>query len=264
MILPDILTTQENATNGVLIVLLPSFAESGKTRVRSFLSDRTLDLGKTLNHFCEWFPLWGIPFARTSGQESAFERSFFAFTWPDTMPTNAHGPQLIPKIAEHASELNAVLEQRKPQLVIFLSCYLWQAMNAQAEVFLSTAGKPIDAGRRISNTRLAAYFQRWENLCAVALPIPGKNTTENFVISLAPMLQTVFQNIGKLPTNVQDPLLQQAAEVLILDRDASIQSIRSKLHVNKERAEELFDALKNRAYDTDKTGRALCKKIQLT
>ena len=261
MLVNDILTTKENKTGGILVVLLPGFVSRIGTGPRSFLSDRTLLLGKTLSAFCDWFSLWGIPFSRTSGTEGAFERSFFVASWPDAAPLNAHGPQLVPKIAEHASELNALLLQRKPRLVIFLSCYLWQAMNLAREAFSLSAGAPLEEGRRITDKRLAAYIQHWEKLTTVALPVPGKNTTKDFVLSLAAGMQSVFRDLNILPLDSADPLLEKASEALILDREESILSIRTALHVNEKRAKELFEALKGRSYAIDKSGRAVIRKV---
>ncbi len=260
MLATDILTTKENKTGGILVLLLPNFVERIGMGSRSFLSDRTLLLGKTLSSFCDWFTLWGIPFSRTSGTEGAFERSFFVASWPDATPANAHGPQLVPKIAEHASELNALLLQRRPRLVIFLSCYLWQAMNLAKDAFLLSAGSPLDEGRRMTDKRLSAYIQHWEKLTTVALPVPGKNTTKDFVLSLAPGMQSVFRDLNVLPKESADPLLEKASEALIFDKKESILSIRTALHVNEKRAEELFLALKGRSYTTDKSGRAVIRK----
>ncbi len=260
MLIPEILTTKENKENGILVVLMPGFAERLAPGPRSFLSDRTLLLGKTLSLFCDWFTLWGMPLARTSGTEGAFERSFSVAVWPEKLPEKAHGPQLVPRIAESAFDLNAILAKRKPRLVIFLSCYLWEAMNVAKEAFALTAGAPKDKGRRLTDKRLGAYSQCWENLTTVALPIPGKNTTKDFVLSLAPAMQSVLRDTGLLPTAIQDPLLVKASQSLVFDREASIQSIRSRLHVDRERATSLFEALKGRSYETDESGRAVILK----
>ena len=156
MLLTDILTTQENKTGGILIVLAPDFVQTGAATRRSFFPDRMLGLGKVLDDFASWFELWGIPLARKAGSETSFERSFCVATWPDTMPEHAHGPQLVPKIAEDAFALNALLHARRPSLVVFLSCYLWQAMNEAKDAFTQTAGVPLETGRRLTDKRLAA------------------------------------------------------------------------------------------------------------
>ncbi len=260
MLIPEILTTKENKENGILVVLMPGFSEPMSSGPRSFLSDRTLLLGKTLSSFCDWFTLWGMPLARTSGTEGAFERSFSVAVWPEKLPEKAHGPQLVPRIAESAFDLNAILDKRKPRLVIFLSCYLWEAMNVAKGAFTHTAGAPQEKGRRLTDKRLGAYAQRWENLTTVALPIPGKNTTEEFVLSLASQMQAIFRDTGLLPALIQDPLLVKASQSLIFDREASIQSIHARLHVNRERASSLFEALKGRSYEIDESGRAVILK----
>lgn len=254
MLLTDILTTKENKSGGILITIAPDFVQAVQADRRSFFSDKTLSHGTALDLFCSWFEFWGIPLVRRAGTETAFERSFCVATWPEVMPENSHGPQLIPKIAEHASELNAVFAERKPKLVIFLSCYLWQAMNVAKGVFSQTAGIPLEAGRRLTDKRLAAYAQRWSTLMTVALPLPGKNTTKEYVCSLAGGMQSVFRETALLPKSSSDPLLVAAAKMLVFDRTTSIDSIRVHLHVDKKRAESLFDALENRVYRLDEAG----------
>ena len=254
MLLTEILTTKENKTGGILIVLAPDFVQTGSAKRSSFFSDRVLGLGKTLDLFCSWFELWGIPLARKSGSEGAFEHSFCVATWPEVLPEHARGPQLVPKIAKDAFSLNAVLKERRPELVIFLSCYLWQAMNEAKDAFSQTAGVPLEAGKRLTDKRLAAYVQRWTSLTTVALPLPGKNTTKEYVLSLASGMQSVLRQTTRFP-EVSDPLLAAANNVLIFDKAESIASIRAHLHVDKKRAEELFDALKGKAYELDKAGR---------
>ena len=254
MLLTDILTTQENKTGGILIVLAPDFVQTGEAVLRSFFPDRMLGLGKVLDDFASWFELWGIPLARKAGSETSFERSFCVATWPDTMPEHAHGPQLVPKIAENAFALNALLLERRPRLVIFLSCYLWHAMNEAKDTFTQTAGSPLEVGRRLTDKRLAAYVQRWTTLTTVALPLPGKNTTQDYVLSLAGGMQSVLRQSPHFP-EAADPLLAAASRLLIFDKDASISSIRSHLHVDEKRAKALFDALDGKAYTSDEAGR---------
>jgi len=255
MLLPDILPTPENSENGILVVLTGEFAEHPRASRRSFFGDRNLDLGEALNHFVESFETMGIHLARTSATAGSFERRFCIATWPEQTPAGAHGPQLVPKIALLASELDTLLRQQRPKLLIFLSCYLWRAMNEAQSAFLGSAGRPLDAGRRITEERLAAYIQHWEHLTVLALPIPSKNTTERFFRSIAPGVQRAFKETELLPEATLDPLLGRAQSALVLDRAASLLSIRSKLHVDEKRAEELFDALEGRAYRTDTAGR---------
>ena len=51
MLLTDILTTQENKTGGISIVLAPDFVQTGEAVRRSFFPDRMLGLGKVLDDF---------------------------------------------------------------------------------------------------------------------------------------------------------------------------------------------------------------------
>ena len=206
--------------------------ESYSSARRAFLFDKSVDRGPVLNRFADWFSLWGIDVKRVRGTEGAFERSFFTLEWPP-QPVSGHGPQTIPHIAESIFALRDVLLERRPRLVIFLSCYLWQAVNTpNAQAALKEAcGEPLDQGRRITGERLAAYAQKWTKVRMIALPQPSKNTPA--------------------PENVQDPLTESALDFLYLDRDKTIRLMAAGLHIQKERAAEIFDSLEGSAWIAD-------------
>ena len=161
--------------------------ESYSSARRAFLFDKSVDRGPVLNRFADWFSLWGIDIKRVRGTEGAFERSFFTLEWPP-QPVSGH---------ESIFALRDVLLERRPRLVIFLSCYLWQAVNTpNAQSALNEAcGEPLDQGRRITGERLAAYAQKWTKVRMLALPQPSKNTTEKCVLAMA---QGVRQTLERL------------------------------------------------------------------
>lgn len=260
MTLPEILLSDENKSGGILIVIQPGYGpKPPQVGRRSFFSDRQVDHGKLLNSLIDWFDLWSIPLVRSRGQDTAFERSFFTFEWPSETVTQGHGPQLVPKFASYAHELAELLKDRKPRLVIFLSCYLWQAMNLAKDIFLETAGRPLENGRRITSERLAAYIQQWEKLTVLALPQPSKNTTEKYVRTLSSGVQEALRRVRILPTETKDPYLESARDCLIFDREASVFSIQTQLHLSRDRAEKLFDALKDKAYFINRSGKSQIK-----
>ena len=260
MPLPDILLSEENKTGGILIVVQPGYGpKEHQSARRSFFSDRQLDHGDTLNQFIDWFDLWSIPLERSRGQDTAFERSFFTLEWPKEKIKEGHGPQLVPKFASFAHELSEVIEKRKPRLVIFLSCYLWQAMNLAKDAFTQSAGNPLDNGRRITSERLAAYIQPWERLTVLALPQPSKNTTAKYVRTLSSGVQEALRRSRALPTDTRDPYLESARDCLIFDREASVFSIQTQLHLSRDRAQKLFDDLKDQTYFINRSGRPQIK-----
>ncbi len=254
--LADILETPENRTGGLLVVTMPHTVPEGTVSRRAFLSDRSVDRGAVLERFCEWFSLWGMPLQRTRGKETAFERAFALTLWPAREPADAHGPQFVKAVAPQVPDLLKILEARRPRLVIFLSAYLWQAVTAPETEPFTTAvcGKPSDAGRRLSDTRLAAWVQKREKCVFLALPQPSKNTTDTVVRSWAAAIQRVFTAVKAVPDTAEDPLLAAAAQALVLDPVLSVRRIQSVLHVPPERAAALFDALKNRVWSPDAAG----------
>ena len=226
--------------------------ESYSSARRAFLFDKSVDRGPVLNRFADWFSLWGIDVKRVRGTEGAFERSFFTLEWPP-QPVSGHGPQTIPHIAESIFALRDVVLERRPRLVIFLSCYLWQAVNTpNAQAALKEAcGEPLDQGRRITGERLAAYAQKWTKVRMIALPQPSKNTTEKCVLAMAQGVRQTLEECAPAPENVQDPLTESALDFLYLDRDKTIRLMAAGLHIQKERAAEIFDSLEGSAWIAD-------------
>ena len=213
---PEVVRTQENALGGVLVVTQPGYGpEEYSSARRAFLFDKSVDRGPVLNRFGDWFELWGIDVKRVRGTEGAFERSFFTLEWPE-VPVSGHGPQTVPRIAEHILALRDCILERRPRLVIFLSCYLWQAVNlpSSLEVLSDACGSPLDHGRRITTERLAAYVQKWSKLQMLALPQPSKNTTEKCVLAMAQGVRQTLEECAPAPENVQDPLTESALDFL--------------------------------------------------
>ena len=260
--LPEVLLTDENSSGGILVATLPGYGPSVAPTRKAFFSDTSVDRGPVMNRFIEWFDLWGMPLAHSRGKDGPFERSFFTQQWPLSPIPKAHGPQMVPKIAERIEELTATLAQRQPRLVIFLSCYLWQAINLPEAIAVLEPyfGKPLETGRRITSARLAAYRQRWEKTLVVALPMPSKNTGETYVRSLASDMQQALASTRELPRETEDPLLETAREWLILDKEASVRSFLVNLHVNEARAEALFAAMVNKVWEPDVAGRPKLKR----
>ena len=253
---PDVVKTRENASGGILVVTQPGYGprESAAVR-RAFLFDKSVDRGPVLNRFGEWFPLWGIDVKTVRGTEGAFERSFLTLEWPPE-PVAGHGPQTVPRIAEHIEALAQVLKERRPRVVIFLSCYLWQAVNRPEALVRLTPllGAPLDQGRRISTQRLAAYVQHWPQTTMLALPQPSKNTTDAVVRGLAQGVRRVLEAAAPAPQHVRDPLTEAALDYLFLDRDKTIRLMAAGLHIQKERARAIFEALQDTAWTDEGLG----------
>ena len=254
--LPDVLETPENASGGVLVVTLPGYGPTEPPVRRGNFFDNSIDRGPVLKAFIGWFSLWGIEPNCVRGRERAFERQFFTLEWPASKSVfkHAHGPQMVPRIAGCIDELAAVLKARRPRLVIFLSRYLWLAVNAPEarEVLADIIGSPLEEGRRITTGRLNAVHQSWQGVTMIALPQPSKNTTAQYVATLAPgVRQALRETRAAIPENASDPLALRAREYLIIDREASIASIAARLHVEKIRAAALFDALEGEAWTSD-------------
>ena len=257
--IPEVLLTNENAAEGIAVVCLPGLGPESKGARRGCFFDNSIDRGEVLDRFRLWFDVWGVPVERVRGREGAFERRFFTFEWPNAPIENAHGPQTVPKIAEHIASLKAMIAERRPRLIIFLSCYPWQAINLPQSVAAleSVAGSPLEPGRRITDARLSAYLQRWSKVAMLALPQPSKNTTAEYVKTLAAGVQSALQLVESLPETAADPLEAAAASFLVVDREASIRTLAAHLHVAPDRAARLFDRLEGRAWTKNSEGRIL-------
>lgn len=258
--IPEVVQTRENISGGILVVTQPGYGPQAYSSVRrAFLFDKSVDRGPVLNAFARWFSLWGIDIKRVRGTEGAFERSFFTLQWPPEV-VSGHGPQTVPRVAEHIGALRAVLAERRPRLVIFLSCYLWQAVNTpDALLALSeVCGKPIDKGRRITSERLAAYVQKWSSgMRMLALPQPSKNTTEKCVRAMAQGVREALEQCAPVPANAQDPLLESALDFIYLDREKTIRLIAAELHIQVERAASIFASFENKLWVNDGFGEKL-------
>lgn len=259
--LPEVLTTEENAKGGIAVVTLPGFGPENAPTRRGFFFDNSVDRGRVLEQFIGWFTLWGIPVKRLRGTETAFERSFFTLEWPKEQIQNAHGPQTVKVIAGHIDEFVKVMQERQPRLVIFLSCYLWQAVNlSEIRPLLEPVfGQALDTGRRITDKRLSAFIQHWQNCTMLALPQPSKNTTETIVRSFSSQVQVALNDIRLLPQTTFDPLLETAGRYLIVDAEQSIRCIAVHLHVDQARAQKLFQALEGKMYVKEINGKLKIK-----
>lgn len=252
---PEVLDTKENASGGILIVTQPGFGPSEiSSGRRAFLFDKSVDRGPVLNRFAEWFALWGIDVKTVRGTEGAFERSFSVLEWPPA-PVEGHGPQTVARIAEHIALLAEVIQKRRPRLVIFLSCYPWRAVNLPSSlaVLENLCGHPADKGRRITDERLAAYSQRWSSgMRMLALPQPSKNTTEKCVRAMAQGVREAFEACAARPESVRDPLTESALDYFFLDKDKTVRLMAAGLHIQKKRAQAIFESLENTLWIEEK------------
>lgn len=117
----DVLVTEENRTGGILVVTGAETVPANPVTRLAFFSDAACDRGPVIRRFVEWFNLWGMPLIETRGKEGAFERAFTMTVWPAVKP-KGHGPQTVPETAREIAALTEVLNERKPRLIIFLSC----------------------------------------------------------------------------------------------------------------------------------------------
>ncbi len=255
--LAELLETPENAAGGLLVVTMPHTVPAGETPRRAFLADNSVHRGPVLERFIQWFSLWDMPQERVRGRESAFERSFALTLWPGQEPRSAHGPQFVKAVAPQVPALLDVIEKRRPRLLLFLSAYLWQAVTAPDVAPLTdrVCGRALDAGRRLSDTRLAVWVQKRERCVFLALPQPSKNTTDAVVKSWAAQIQRVFASVRAVPDAAVDPQITAAARLLVLDAKESIRRITAELHVSSDRAKALYAALEGRVWAKDRARR---------
>ncbi|EJX06908.1 hypothetical protein EVA_04979, partial [gut metagenome] len=103
--------------------------------------------------------------------------------------------QMVPKLAAAAECLLAACRQRRPQMVIFLSCYLFDAFRheALADEIRALFGSPLEKSRRLTRGRMRAEGVRYERALVLGLPLPSRNTTAAVADDLVEGLSTFFR-----------------------------------------------------------------------
>ena len=182
----------QNTEGGILIVMPPAWGPEKRPgekepKARGLIVSGQIDRGPVIPECLRWLERAGL-----DAREEA--RAFSVLVWPPVPFDNAHGPQTVPKLVEERATFVDECRRRRPQILIFLSCYLYDAFRdpGRAIEVRDIFGREIEKTHRLTATRLRAEAMRYERAIVLGLPLPSRNTTPAFadalVEGLAPMM----------------------------------------------------------------------------
>lgn len=186
--------TADNAEGGILIVMPPAWGPEKHGEVppkaRGLITSAQIDRGPVIPELLRWLEHSGIDI-----REHA--RMFSILVWPSERFADCRGPQTVARLIEEKEFFLTECRRRTPQLIIFLSCYFFDAAcDATVAADLRTVfGEEIEKPRRICSTRLRAELVRYEKTLILGLPLPGRNTASVFVDALTEGLSQIFKGL---------------------------------------------------------------------
>lgn len=193
---PGTADTPDNADGGVLIVLPPGWGPEKRPgeeepKARGLITSAQIDRGPLVPICLHWLERAGLPVRRNV-------RSFSVAVWPKMPLENVRGPQMVPKLVAAGEDVLAECRRRHPRLVIFLSCYLFDAFRdtALADEVSDIFGAELEKTRRLTRRRLRAEVVRYERALVLGLPLPSQNTTSVIVEDLVEGLTSLFRVSG--------------------------------------------------------------------
>lgn len=195
---PAAADTPENLSGGVLLVLLPGFGpeDGGRdpaalTRPRGLLTSAQIDRGPYVPRVLKWLAAAGLDL------RSAAPRLQLA-VWPEAFEGRPHGPQCVKALVRQSDAFLKTVAERRPRLLVFVSCYLHDAACApELDGPLTAAlGRAIEPPRRLCASRLRVQIQRRERALILALPVPTANATPAFEAELTAALRRELRTIA--------------------------------------------------------------------
>lgn len=176
---PQTAVTPANRDGGILVVLLPGYGPKNGTAEQTSLPSGGLitashiDRGPAVAGLLDWL--------RAAHWDMKTLAPRFSLTvWPPAWDGPHHGPQMLGQLTRHAGAFVEVINQRKPSVILMVSCILLDAIN-QPEIRQKISpifGCPLEAPHRITATRQRVLQQRWERALCVALPVPGRQVSQ--------------------------------------------------------------------------------------
>lgn len=184
--------TPENARGGFLVVLLPGFGpeveEGANSAARGLITAARIDRGPAVRRVLGWLAAAGFPVEVEA-------RRFALTVWPaDGWKRPVRGPEQVTALVRDADDFLRVLSDRRPALLVLVSCYLFDALRdpALAARVEAVLGRTVEHARRLTSTRLRVEGERRERALVLALPVPGPNTTPEFERELTEALRLFF------------------------------------------------------------------------
>ena len=194
---PGTADTPQNTEGGVLIVVPPAWGPEKREgdkepRARGLIVSGQIDRGPVIPECLRWLERSGFDV-----REEA--RAFSVLVWPETPFEKAHGPQIVPKLIEEKARFFDECRRRRPQIVICLSCYFYDALSSpeMATDVREAFGRVVEKTHRLTATRLRAEALRYERAILLGLPLPSRNTTPAFVDALVKGLAPVIEGLRR-------------------------------------------------------------------
>lgn len=194
---PGTADTPENTEGGVLIVMPPAWGPEKRDgdkepKARGLITSGHIDRGPGIPECLRWLERSGL-------DVRAEARAFSVLVWPSVPIEKAHGPQTVPKLIEEKALFLDECRRRRPQILIFLSCYLYDAFRSpeMAADVSDIFGLTVEKTHRLTATRLRAEAMRTERAIVFGLPLPSRNTTPAFADALVRGLSPVINGLRR-------------------------------------------------------------------
>ena len=230
-------------TGTILVVTLPGQGAVGELHTHYF--NPNAKQGKIRDALSRWFSIWGIPLTHSVNHPNAIEKAMHEVPWCDQVPEHLHGPQTVRYYADNARAVIDAVTRLRPRIIFVLSAYLFEAMasEAVAPAIQSVIGRAKMPAHRITQMRLKALHQEFENAHIIVLPTPSKNTTDEYVASLSAPVRQCFTQVGFNLSETSDSLLSAARALIVVDEARTIEKLQNQLRIDRQRAQALFEEL---------------------
>ena len=176
---------------------------------RSFISAKAGKNTRFRTRVLTWLSGWGGSFATVSGEEGAFEHSFFQTNWLDTQTRSITSDQAINEetLVQESSSFLELVQERKPSAIIFVGADLIQAFNdiRIRERIVSILGSR-SGNAKIYQADLPGYagkrfkllVQQFGETQIIGLPHPqAHGLTDEYMAGLKPPIHVVQAIIEK-------------------------------------------------------------------
>jgi hypothetical protein len=160
----------------------------------SFFSDKTINNTRFRNKVLIWLSALGLTLTNKSGEDGAFERSFFQTNWLDTQTrsTTSDGKINNELLVKESEGFVNLLEERKPSVILFFGTQLIEALNdirIRNRVVSILGERPGNATVHYADlpsyqgTKFRMLTQEFPNTQIISLPHPSATGISNEYIA---------------------------------------------------------------------------------
>lgn len=245
---------------------------------KSFFSDALVNQTRFRDRVLKWLMSWELPLKTERGQAGAFEKSFFQTNWLNTATRSITSEGAINKnvLLDNAGSVLALIEERKPSVIIFLGADLIDVLNdirireRVTSILGERSGNAKVYRANLPNyrgTRFKLLAQRWGATQIIGLPHPqSRGLSDDYVAALRPPIHVLHQIFAKADPALQptyssevlemdmeegeffgscDPLFQEAKAVFSMDESQPVSFLQKHFRLGYDRAVRLHEALKS-------------------